>query len=323
MAPQYPETTLSTEEDVTKDDIEDIKKAIITEAFPFHKLLSYADALDWTLIALGALESVVHGLAQPIGYLLLGKALDAFGNNIHDTKAMAKALKKVIPFAWYMALATFPAGVLVLVNRNHASFEDGIRSYQIFSFTVPSITELWTLNPTVISAISVLTPAFQTLDRKTEIEPDTPKESHPEIIIGDIEFQNVHFNYPSRPEVTILNNFSLQIQAGSKVALVWPSGAGKSSLLALLLRFYEPREGRQEPLLFSCSIRDNICYGNETTSEVQVIEVSREASKHKFISTLPEGYDTMDGEKGCQLSWGQRQRITIARTLLKRPAITL
>ena len=95
MVPQYPETTLSTEEEAKRDDTEDVKTEIITEALPFHKLLSYADALDWTLMALGALGSIVHGLAQPIGYLLLGKALDAFGNNIHDTKAMVKALKKV------------------------------------------------------------------------------------------------------------------------------------------------------------------------------------------------------------------------------------
>ncbi|XP_057463166.1 ABC transporter B family member 19-like [Actinidia eriantha] len=248
---------------------------------------------------------------------------------------------------WNIAHAVALTYTTVLINRNQASFRDGVRSYQIFSLTVPSITELWTLIPTVISAISVLTPAFQTLDRKTEIEPDTPEESHTEIIRGDIEFQNVHFNYPSRPEVTILNSFSLQIQAGSTVALVGPSGAGKSSVLALLLRFYEPREGRvlidgrdirehnlrklrkqigfvqQEPLLFSCSIRDNICYGNEAISEAEVIEVSREANIHEFISNLPEGYDTMVGEKGCQLSGGQKQRIAIARTLLKRPAIML
>lgn len=235
----------------------------------------------------------------------------------------------------------------ILVHRNQASFEDGIRSYQIFSLTVPSITELWTLMPTVISAISILTPAFVTLDRQTDIDSDTPQESDLQMIKGNIEFQNVHFNYPSRPEVTILEDFSLQIGAGSKVALVGPSGAGKSSVLALLLRFYDPREGRvlidgkdikeynlkklraqigflqQEPLLFSCSIRENICYGNDRASEAEIMEVSREANIHDFISSLANGYDTVVGEKGSQLSGGQKQRIAIARTLLKRPAIML
>ncbi|KAK9914635.1 hypothetical protein M0R45_038404 [Rubus argutus] len=255
--------------------------------------------------------------------------------------------------AWAVMPCHFIGGLIqaksakVLVDRNQSSFKDSIRSYQIFSLTVPSITELWTLIPTVISAIDVLTPAFQTLDRKTEIDPATPETSNHKRIKGDIEFQNVEFYYPLRPEVTILNNFSVQIEAGTKVALVGPSGAGKSSVLALLLRFYDPMKGKmlidgmeireynlrwlrtqiglvqQEPLLFSSSIRANICYGNESASETEIVEVSREANIDEFISNLPDGYETVVGEKGCQLSGGQKQRIAIARTLLKRPAILL
>ncbi|GMI74737.1 Arabidopsis thaliana ATP-binding cassette B19, MULTIDRUG RESISTANCE PROTEIN 11 [Hibiscus trionum] len=248
---------------------------------------------------------------------------------------------------WNIAHAVALWYTTILVDRRQASFENGIRSYQIFSLTVPSITELWTLIPSVISAINVLTPAFETLDRKTEIEPEKPEDSQLERIKGKIEFQNVKFNYPLRPEVTVLNNFSLQIEPGTKVALVGPSGAGKSSVLAILLMYYVPLEGRvliddknikeynlkmlrrqiglvqQEPLLFSSSIRDNICYGTEQASETEIIEVSRQANIHEFVSNLPDGYDTVVGEKGCQLSGGQKQRIAIARTLLKRPAVLL
>ncbi|KAL2527594.1 ABC transporter B family member 19 [Abeliophyllum distichum] len=248
---------------------------------------------------------------------------------------------------WNIAHAVALWYTTVLVDRNQATFENGIRSYQIFSLTVPSITELWTLIPTVFSAISVLTPVFQTIDRQTEIEPNSPRNSPCESLKGDIEFQNVKFCYPSRPEITILDSFSLKIEAGSKVALVGPSGAGKSSVLALILRFYDVSEGRvlidgknikkynlrnirgriglvqQEPLLFSCSIRDNICYGWEGASEAEIIQVSRDANIHEVVSNLPSGYDTMVGEKGCQLSGGQKQRIAIARALLKRPAIML
>ncbi|WCJ27550.1 ABC transporter family protein [Euphorbia peplus] len=131
-----------------------------------------------------------------------------------------------------------------LIERGQSSFLNGIRAYQIFSLTVPSITELWTLIPTVISAISVLTPAFETLDRETEIVPDQSKSSEHKRITGKVDFQNVKFNYPLRPEVTVLNSFSLHIEAGLKVALVGPSGAGKSSILALILRFYDPQEGK-------------------------------------------------------------------------------
>nr|XP_009773193.1 PREDICTED: ABC transporter B family member 14-like [Nicotiana sylvestris]XP_016499878.1 PREDICTED: ABC transporter B family member 14-like [Nicotiana tabacum] len=248
---------------------------------------------------------------------------------------------------WNVAHAVALWYTTVLVDKNQASFEDGIRSYQIFSLTVPSITELWTLIPTVLSAIGILKPVFQSLDRCTEIVPDMPDNASTESIKGEIEFQNVQFRYPSRPEVLVLNNFSLQIEAGVKMAIVGPSGAGKSSILALLLRFYDVNEGKvlidskdirdynlrklraqiglvqQEPLLFSCSIRNNIRYGSEKASESEIIEVSREANIHEFISNLPNGYDTVLGEKGSQLSGGQKQRIAIARALLKRPAIML
>ncbi|KAL0304527.1 UNVERIFIED_CONTAM: ABC transporter B family member 19 [Sesamum radiatum] len=170
---------------------------------------------------------------------------------------------------WNIAHAVALWYTTILVERGQASFEDGIRSYQIFSLTVPSITELWTLIPTVFSAISILTPVFQILDRQTEIEPDSPKQSPHKSIKGEIEFRNVHFFYPSRAEVTVLDDFSLKIEAGSK----------------------------QEPLLFSCSIRDNICYGNEGASEAEIIQAAMDANIHEVISNLPRGYDTSVGKR--------------------------
>ncbi|XP_006659119.1 ABC transporter B family member 19-like [Oryza brachyantha] len=248
---------------------------------------------------------------------------------------------------WNIAHAVALWYTTVLVQRKQASFENSIRSYQIFSLTVPSITELWTLIPMVMSAIAILNPAFEMLDRDTQIVPDKPESPSNGWLMGRTEFQDVNFNYPSRPEVTILDGFNLVIEPGQRVALVGPSGAGKSSVLALLLRFYDPQRGRvliddknikdynlrwlrkqiglvqQEPILFNSSIRDNISYGSEETSETEIIQAAMEANIHEFISSLPKGYDTVVGEKGSQLSGGQKQRIAIARTLLKRPAILL
>jgi ATP-binding cassette subfamily B (MDR/TAP) protein 1 len=248
---------------------------------------------------------------------------------------------------WNIAHAVALWYTTVLVQRKQATFENSIRSYQIFSLTVPSITELWTLIPMVMSAITILNPAFDMLDRETQIVPDEPKTTSENWIVGRTEFQHVSFNYPSRPEVTILDGFNLVIEPGQRVALVGPSGAGKSSVLALLLRFYDPHMGtvlidnknirnynlrwlrkqiglvQQEPILFNSSIRDNISYGSEECSEMEIIQAAMDANIHEFISGLPAGYDTVVGDKGGQLSGGQKQRIAIARTVLKRPAILL
>ncbi|RWR87759.1 ABC transporter [Cinnamomum micranthum f. kanehirae] len=97
---------------------EGMKAKVTHGPISFFKLLSYADTLDWVLMGLGTLGAIVHGMAQPIGYLLLGKALDAFGSNLQDRHAMVQALYKVVPFVWYMALATLPAGILGLIICN-------------------------------------------------------------------------------------------------------------------------------------------------------------------------------------------------------------
>ncbi|XP_039141978.1 putative multidrug resistance protein [Dioscorea cayenensis subsp. rotundata] len=168
-----------------------------------------------------------------------------------------------------------------------------------------------------------------------------------ENVHGDVEFKGVDFAYPSRPENVILNKFSLNVPAGMTVALVGGSGSGKSTVIALLERFYDPLHGEvlldgvsikklklkwlrsqmglvsQEPALFATSIKENILFGKEDASMDEVVAAAKASNAHNFISQLPQGYDTHVGERGVQISGGQKQRIAIARALIKSPKILL
>jgi ATP-binding cassette subfamily B protein/subfamily B ATP-binding cassette protein MsbA len=164
-------------------------------------------------------------------------------------------------------------------------------------------------------------------------------------IRGRIEFSGVSFGYPSRPDV--IQRFTLDIQPGEKIALVGSSGNGKSTVLKLAARFYDPLEGEirldgvplnklaldqlrdamgyvfQETYLFGTTVRENILFGRPDATVEQVIEAAKAAFAHNFILELPEGYETLVGERGVKLSGGQKQRISIARLFLKNPAIVL
>jgi len=188
---------------------------------------------------------------------------------------------------------------------------------------------------------------LDTLDREPLIKDDGDSKQRRQEIKGGIEFRNVHFSYPTRPEVAVLDGFTLEIGAGKTVALVGPSGSGKSTVIALIERFYDAQKGSvlvdgrdirsyslahlrshialvsQEPALFSGTIRDNIAYGEEHATEDEVTAAAKLANAHEFISGMEGGYDARVGERGAQLSGGQRQRIALARAVLKNARVLL
>ncbi|EFJ06167.1 hypothetical protein SELMODRAFT_236608 [Selaginella moellendorffii] len=168
-----------------------------------------------------------------------------------------------------------------------------------------------------------------------------------EEVYGDIELRNICFSYPSRPESLVLKDFSLMVPAGKTIAIIGSSGSGKSTVVSLIERFYDPLSGdvlldgtnikylelqwlrkqiglvSQEPILFATTIRENLLYSKEDATMEELIEVSKASNAHEFIDLFPEGYETQVGERGVQLSGGEKQRVALARAMLKNPKILL
>ncbi|KAJ0989938.1 hypothetical protein J5N97_008294 [Dioscorea zingiberensis] len=233
----------------------------------------------------------------------------------------------------------------VLMGKELASFKSVMKTFMVMIVTALAMGETLALAPDIIKGNQMASSVFEVLDRKSEIVNDVGEDVGR--IEGVIEMKGVEFSYPSRPGILIFKDFNLKAKAGKSMALVGSSGSGKSSVLSLILRFYEPSAGKvlidgkdirklklkslrkhiglvqQEPALFATTIYENIQYGKEGATETEIIEAAKLANAHSFISALPEGYSTKVGERGVQLSGGQKQRVAIARAIVKNPAILL
>lgn len=232
-----------------------------------------------------------------------------------------------------------------LVNAGEMGMGDMLQFVLYSVFVGASIGGMAEMYAQVQRAIGSVDRILEIIDEPTELVSATGTSKQP--IQGQLAFDNVTFRYPSRTEVTVLDGVSFSAQAGETIALVGPSGSGKSTMAALILRFYNPEKGQvlidgantaqfdleylrgqmavvpQDVILFGGTIRENIGYGKPNATIDEIMDAARKANAHDFISSFPEGYDTVVGERGIKLSGGQRQRIAIARAVLKDPRILI
>ncbi|OCT75648.1 hypothetical protein XELAEV_18030832mg [Xenopus laevis] len=236
-----------------------------------------------------------------------------------------------------------------LVAEGLMQFDEVFLVFSAIVFGAMALGQTSSFAPDYTKAMISAAHIFSLLERVPQIDSYSDQGEKPKNCSGNVVFKGVNFNYPTRPDITVLQGLDISVKQGETLALVGSSGCGKSTTVSLLERFYDPFEGEvlvdglsvrnlniqwvraqmgivsQEPILFDCSIGDNIAYGdnNRKVTQEEIETAAKEANIHSFIESLTDKYNTRVGDKGTQLSGGQKQRIAIARALIRKPKILL
>ncbi|XP_027152628.1 putative multidrug resistance protein [Coffea eugenioides] len=275
-------------------------------------------------------------------------------------KAQVGPKKESRKQSWYAGLGLFTSQFLgatnmallfwyggKLIYHQDISFKHLFQTFFIMMTAGKVVGESGSMSTDLSKGTDALKALFMILRRTSMMDPDDQHAIIPSQLHGKVELKEVDFFYPTRPKQLILNNLSLTVEAGEVVALVGQSGSGKSTIIRMIERFYDPSKGSveidgidiklynlralrshiawvgQEPCIFARTIHENIAYGTQGATEAEVVEAATLANAHEFISSMQDGYGTYCGERGAQLSGGQKQRIAIARAILKKPRIFL
>jgi subfamily B ATP-binding cassette protein MsbA len=313
-----------------------------------------------TIILQTKLADITSILQETISGVKIVKAfgMERFENNrfMNETKSYFKLVLKTVrtrnlssPITEILSVIIgvviiYYGGILVLVDGtlNASQFLGFL--FAIFQM-MPPIKELGSVNNRIQEASAAADRIFEITDIEPHIK-NIPNATELKDFKNEIVFENVSFKYEDS-DVKVLDNLNIRVKRGEIIALVGPSGGGKSTLADLIPRFYDPTEGKilldghnirevtieslrakmgivtQETFLFNTNIAENIAYGLTDYPMEKIIEAAKTANAHNFISEMPNGYNTMIGERGVKLSGGQRQRLTIARALLKNPEIMI